>query len=71
MNPLTQTINGNNNIMNIVKMLQGGNPEKIAMNLMQQNPQFKQFINANKGKTPEQVAQEHGIDLQQFKNMFG
>ena len=37
---------------------------------MLQNPQFRQFVEANRGKTPEQVAQEHGIDLSQLKSMM-
>jgi len=40
------------------------------MNLMQRNPNFKAFVDANRGKSPEQVAKEHGVDLSQFKNMF-
>lgn len=31
--------------------------------MMRNNPQFAQFMEANKGKTPQQVAQENGIDL--------
>lgn len=50
----------------IVQMLRGGNPEKIAQNLMQQNPQFRAFVQANQGKSPEQVAREHGMDLGQI-----
>lgn len=71
MNPLMMAMQGANarpanntgEIGNIVKMLRSGNPEQIAMNLMQKNPQFRQFIEQNKGKTPEQVARENGIDL--------
>ena len=57
-------------VANLMKMLRSGNPEQIAQQMMQINPQFRQFMEANKGKTPEQVAQEHGIDLNQFKNMM-
>lgn len=78
MNPLMMAMQGANTqpsnnmaeIGNIVKMLRSGNPEQIAMNLMQKNPQFRQFIEQNRGKTPEQVARENGIDLSQFKNMM-
>lgn len=31
--------------------------------LMRTNPQFAQFVNDNKGKTPEQIAKENGISL--------
>lgn len=47
----------------IVQMLRSGNPEQIAQSLMQQNPQFRAFVQANQGKRPEQVAREHGVDL--------
>lgn len=76
MNPLMQAMRmtQNNskigNLTNIVSMLKGGNPEQIAMALMQRNPQFKAFIEANKGKTPDQVAREHGIDFSQFMRQF-
>lgn len=78
MNPLINAICGNSNtgnknpnIMNIFQMLKNGNPEQIAMNLMHRNPQFRQFVEANKGKSPEQVAKEHGVDLAQIMRQFG
>ena len=51
---------------NIAKMMRKGNPEKIAKALMQQNPQFRAFMQASQGKSPEQVAREHGVDLGQI-----
>lgn len=57
------TNNGMTRLMNIAQMVRNGNPEQIAQNLMQQNPQFRQFVEANRGKSPEQVAQEHGFNL--------
>lgn len=77
MNPLIMAMQGANSPMNkmgqvanALKMLRSGNPEQIAQQMMQNNPQFRQFVEANKGKTPEQVAREHGIDLSQFKSMM-
>lgn len=76
MNPLMSALNGgvqnsaNNNMMSFFQMLKNGNPEHIAKNLMQNNPQFRQFMEANKGKNPEQVAKEHGIDLAQIMRRF-
>ena len=77
MNPLMVAMQGANNPMNkmrqvanLMKMLRSGNPEQIAQQMMQNNPQFRQFVEANKGKTPEQVAREHGIDLNQIKSMM-
>lgn len=77
MNPLMMAMQGANNpankmgqVANVLKMLRSGNPEQIAQQMMQNNPQFRQFVEQNKGKTPEQVAREHGIDLSQFKSMM-
>lgn len=77
MNPLMLAMQGANSPMNkmgqvanVLKMLRSGNPEQIAQQMMQSNPQFRQFVETNRGKTPEQVAREHGIDLSQFKSMM-
>lgn len=74
MNPLMMAMNGSNNkmsqVMQVMKMLRSGNPEQIARQMMQNNPQFRQFVEANKGKTPEQVAREYGVDLNQLKSMM-
>lgn len=72
MNPLLGSMsnmlpqNDFSRIGDVVKMLRSGNPQQIAQNLMQQNPQFRAFVDANKGKTPEQVAKEHGVDLSEI-----
>lgn len=71
MNPLMNAMggrptSGNGNIAMLIQMLRSGNPQQIGQNMMQNNPQFRQFIESNKGKTPEQVAREHGIDLPGF-----
>lgn len=68
MNPLMQAMTGGrmNQAMNMLRMMKNGNPEQIAQNLMQSNPQFRAFVEANRGKTPQQVAQEHGVDLGQL-----
>lgn len=75
MNPLFQAMNGGNmgkmqQIAGVMQMLKSGNPEQIAQQMMQSNPRFKQFMEQNKGKSPEQVARENGIDLSQLKNMM-
>ena len=77
MNPLMMAMQGANNPMNkmgqfsnLMKMLRSGNPEQIAQQMMQNNPQFWQFVESNRGKTPEQVAREYGIDLNQIKSMM-
>lgn len=76
MNPLMMAMNGNNpmskmgQIANVMRMLKSGNPDEIGRQMMQNNPQFRQFMEQNRGKTPEQVAKENGIDFNQFKNMM-
>lgn len=77
MNPLMMAMQGTSTPMNkmgqvanVMKMLRSGNPEQIAHQMMQSNPQFRQFMESNKGKTPDQVAREHGFDLSQLKSMM-
>lgn len=69
-NPLMQSMGGPpapsnplGSLGHIAQMLRSGNPEQIAQSLMQKNPQFRAFVRANQGKSPEQVAREHGVDL--------
>ena len=39
-----------------------GNPQGMYEQLMRTNPQFADFVRQNQGKTPEEIAKEHGID---------
>lgn len=77
MNPLMMAMQGASSPMNkmgqvasVMKMLRSSNPDQIDQQMMQSNPHFRQFIEQNKGKTPDQVAREHGLDLSQFKSMM-
>ena len=56
--------------MQAVSMMRHINPEQVMHAMMRDNPQFAEFINANKGKSPEQIANEHGIDINAIKQMF-
>lgn len=38
------------------------NPQGMFNRLMRTNPQFKAFVEDNRGKSPQQIASEHGID---------
>lgn len=67
---MSQPVQPQNNLVNVIQMLKSGNPEQMAAKLMQTNPQFKSFMESNRGKSPEQVAKEHGVDLSQLKNMI-
>lgn len=74
MNPLFMAMNNKggkiNQTTNILNMLKSGNPAQIAQQMIQNNPQFRQFVEANKGKTPEQVAQENGINLDEIRRLM-
>lgn len=85
MNPLMQgtppVINGNPMIGNmqdmmqqvrqIKQMLSGKNVDAVAQMFAQKNPQFAQFQREIAGKTPQQVAQEYGLDWNIVKQMIG
>ena len=70
MNPIIQMLNRNqNNNISSLMQLTKGNPEGMFNHMMQTNPQFRSFVDANKGKSAEQIARDHGIDpsvLKQF-----
>ena len=46
-----------------IGMLRGQEPQKVALQMAQRNPQFAAFCAANQGKTVEQIAAENGIDM--------
>lgn len=57
-------------ISSIRNMLSGKNPDDLYNNMIQNNPQFKSFVDANKGKTPEQIASENGLDFNSIKTLL-
>lgn len=46
-------------------------PEAVFGALMSSNPRFRQFVEQNRGKSPEQIARENGIDFAALKSRFG
>ena len=75
MNPIMQMLNRNNNnqlgsMMNIMNILKNGNPNAIYDQMLKGNPQFRSFVDQNKGKTPEQIAEEYGVDFNQIKSFL-
>lgn len=50
-------------IKQIVPMLKGQNPDQLLQMFAQKNPQFSQFMRANQGKSPQQIAADYGIDM--------
>lgn len=56
--------------MQLKSMVTSGDPTYMFNNMMNTNPQFRQFIETNRGKTIEQVAQENGIDINALKHIM-
>lgn len=60
-----------NNLNQMMGLIQGiQNPANFAQNLMNQNPNFRQFVEQNKNKSVDQIAKENGIDLSQFAGIL-
>lgn len=59
-----QSSSGNllSRISQIKDMLEGKNPDAVFNEMMQNNPDFRKFVESNRGKSPEQIARENGID---------
>ena len=49
-----------NNLLS--QLLSIKNPDAFYQKMIVSNPQFAKFIEDNKGKTPEQIAKENGVD---------
>lgn len=47
-----------------------GNPQALFNRMMAGNPQFQSFVRDNKGKTPQQIATEHGLDWEQVSRLL-
>ena len=69
MNPLMASIGPMNNmrqmmqmVNGIKQMMSGQNPDTVMKLFSQKNPQFAQFLRDNQGKSPQQIAQDYGLD---------
>ena len=69
MNPLMASMGPMNNmrqmmqrVNGIKQMLNGQNPDTVMKLFAQKNPQFAQFLRDNQGKSPQQIAQDYGLD---------
>ena len=69
MNPLTASMGPMNNmrqmmqmVNGIKQMVNGQNPDTVMNLFAQKNPQFAQFLRDNQGKSPQQIAQDYGLD---------
>ena len=69
MNPLMASMGQMNNmrqmmqmVNGIKQMMNGQNPDTVMKLFAQKNPQFDQFLRGNHGKSPQQIAQDYGLD---------
>ncbi len=71
-NPLfdSQLQSKNQGIFGLINQIKGGGAEQLFNQMYQSNPQFRDFANSMKGKTPEQAFKERGLDFNSFKNMM-
>lgn len=47
-----------------------GDPQGLFDQMMRDNPQFRQFVDDNRGKTPEQIARDNGIDFAEVMRLL-
>jgi hypothetical protein len=59
---------GNGSIFDFIRGIR--NPKKMFDQMYESNPQFRDFANSMRGKTPEQAFKENGFDYDQFKGMM-
>ena len=77
MNPLMASMGPMNNmrqmmqmVNGIKKMMNGQNPDTVMKLFAQKNPQFAQFLRDNQGKSPQQIAQDYGLDWNMVQNFL-
>lgn len=73
-NPILQMMKSNgaaNNpfqmLSTLKQMMSGKSPESVMQGMLQSNPQFASFVNANKNKSPEQICRENGLNWDEIK----
>lgn len=47
-----------------------GDPQGLFEQMMRDNPDFRRFVDDNRGKSPEQIASENGIDLAEVMRLL-
>ena len=58
------------NLISQIKGLVNGSPAALFSMMMQNNPEFAKFVQENKGKTPEQIAKQYGIDMDTVRTIL-
>ena len=67
---MASSLFGNDSRIDTLRRMVGGNPDAFMERMMQTNPQFAEFVNANRGKTPEQIAADYGLDINPLRKFF-
>ena len=57
-------------LVGLANLVRQHNPAQVAQVFATKNPQFANFLKSCRGKTPEQVAQENGIDYNLVKQIL-
>ena len=57
-------------LINTFKSLSGGNPQAMYDYMYESNPNFKEFADSVKDKTPEQAFSEHGMNFDQIRGLM-
>ena len=72
MNPILRNLPNNNILSQLsnIRQLINGDPAAAFGRMMQTNPQFKSFVEQNKGKSIEQIAQENNVDMNLLKQFM-
>ena len=77
LNPILQMMKSNGAANSPLQMLgtlkqlmSGRSPESVMQGMMQNNPQFASFVNANKNKSPEQICRENGLNWDEIKGFL-
>lgn len=77
LNPILQMMKNNGAANSPLQMLgtlkqlmSGRSPESVMQDMMQSNPRFASFVNANKNKSPEQICRENGLNWDEIKGFL-
>lgn len=62
-NPILQAISSRSTAQN--------SPNDIFNSMMNSNPMFRKFVNDNKGKSPEEIASNYGLNINMLNNLIG
>lgn len=62
--------NSRNSISNMIGQLKSMGPSNAVFNQMyNNNPQFRNFANSVRGKTPEEAFKQNGLDFNDFRSL--